>query len=195
MIKSSKGAIAGLTVLLTAFAPAAQAAPVYSEYLRFQGTDTYFDFAVNTSIDVPAHPDGSYYDTFWVYYLGGSLTGDSDYFGFTASYPEGRSTYLRIADAAWIGVPWDWFGWNYENQNDFSIDTWGVGTHVALTTVPDDCGYYQSCMLASLTLSYRGASAPPPVVPLPAAAWLLVSALGLTGWLSRRSPNRMNTIR
>lgn len=179
------------------FAPAIQAAteylrfegaisPFYDEYasgydvaLGFQpGQSVYFDFEIDTDLDVGGYPDGSYQNYFAVNYLAGSVSGSAVTRGLTTMFPEGVTTWLYVTNTLRVGTSWDSLG----NPSDESIGTWVVGDAMQLMNY----SYFSEYSIGSLTLTYRGTTQPSAYVPIPAAAWLLVSGLGLLAAMARR---------
>ncbi len=167
-----------------------QAAP---EYLRFQGAvsrfygpysygygptlglvagqPVYFDFVVDTAANAPGRPDGSYQNYFQSSYLGGSVSTGFASYGLTSNFPEGTNTWLFAATTLYVGSPYQ-----FNNFGDASIATWVVGQDLKLMN-----NHYSisGSTIGDVQLTYRGANAPPAVVPLPATAWLFLSAVAL----------------
>jgi hypothetical protein len=142
------------------------------------GQNVYFDFKVDTALDVADIPDWSFLDNFAVTYLAGSRPGPAVTVGSTTSFPEGDTTSLFVGNSLHVGSSWSSLG----NPSDESIDTWVVGDALSLM----NNGYMHEHVIGNLTLTYRGATLPP-AIPIPATAWLLGSALiGLAG-VARRS--------
>jgi hypothetical protein len=169
-----------LVFALILAAPLAQAA---TEYLRFEGSSDpnfYFDFVIDISLEAPGYTDETWQDFFAAEYLGGSDGGAGITHGLTAFFPEGWSTYLYLPDSRIIGAPWDWLDSPY--PDDESIGTWDIGDSLRLM----EGGVFSENAIAGLRLTYRDASSPPAIVPIPATAWLFGSALGLLGWMRRK---------
>lgn len=199
-------------LLATVLALIAAPAPAAPEYLRFSGATgsgtgqfpydyrllgltanqpIYFDFFVDTAIDATSNPDMmQYFDNFHVEYLGGSVA--SDYrpnYGLNGAFPEGETTWLYITPTLFVGSifgPSTGFG-------DRSIGNWALGDEMALMHIY----YYPAYMytLGDLTLSYRGAVAPPAMVPAPAAAPLFATGLLLVARLARTRRARSSSQR
>ena len=167
-----------------------QAAP---EYLRFEGAvsqfygptsfgygptlglvagqPVYFDFVVDTAANAPGRPDTFYQNYFQSSYLGGAVATGFASYGLTSSFPEGINTWLFAANTLYVGSPY-----RFDNFGDASIATWVVGQDLKLM---NNAYYDRDSMIGDVQLTYRGATAPPAIVPLPATAWLLLSAVAL----------------
>lgn len=149
--------------------------PGYDAALGFvPGQSVYFDFQVDTSLDVTGNPDSDYQDKFSVIYLTGSLSGPNVTYGVTNSFPEGYNSELFITNSLRIGSSWD----SLANPSDESISTWNVGDTLSLM----NNSYFSEYIIGNFIMTYRGSSAPTAYAPVPAAIWLFDSGLlGLIG--------------
>lgn len=148
------------------------------------GQPVYFDFQVDTEMNVSNRPDGDVVDYFAVTYLRGSLARPKVTFGIIASFPEGRTSQLFIPDDLSVGISWDWLDW--QNPSDKSITTWNVGEAIALMNY----SYFDRYIIGDLTMSYR-AALPPPPIPIPPTVWLLIGGLGMMASITLRLQSRI----
>ncbi len=179
------------------------------EYLRFEGRvfdfapgsggydpeipitnrqTIYIDLLIDTNLDVPGRNDfGFFQDHFAVLSVEGSLQLDSDVFGTTSAFPEGRLTTITLTDTMYLGHKWAQINSlsSRDLDSDISISNWVVGTRVGLYNNGVLCREFgcndpffnvYSDRIGSLELTYRGASAPPEYVPIPTSIALLISA-------------------
>ena len=172
-----------------------------AEFLRFEGSissfysefdsgydasldfvpsqSVYFDFQIDTNLDVVGRPDSEFQDNFTVTYLGGSISGSTVTYGVTSSFPEGTTTWLFITDSLRVGTSWDGL---FPYPDDDSIDTWNVSNPIRLM----NNSYFDDNIIGNLSLTYRDSVAPPAIVPIPASLWLFVSGLSLFSFIRRK---------
>jgi hypothetical protein len=141
----------------------------------------YFDFQIDTDLDVASRPDNDYVDNFAVSYLEGAVGGSSVTYGTTSTFPEGWTTWLFVADSLRVGTSWSSLP-SDSYSLDLSIDTWDLGDSISLM----NNSYFSEHIIGSVTMTYRGSTLPPSVVPLPAASWLFISGLGLLSFANRK---------
>lgn len=152
-----------------------------ADYGLTEGQFIYFDLLVATELDDPQNPDTFIDDFFGAILLAGTEVGafqvDAAVIARTSIYPEGSETLFFDEQgglALGVVLPNDADTFGFEG----SIDFWEPGTDIDLfvTGLLNNQGVNTS--IAELQLVYRGTSLPPAVVPVPAAVWLFVSALG-----------------
>jgi hypothetical protein len=130
------------------------------------GQYVYFDFAVNTALDVPGYPDepsGSedfpyIADFFYADYLAGTIARSSGTYGANLAQLGGLGFHAELV------VP----GFYIANEDGGLIDSWTVGKRLGLFV------FTPEYPLGHLELTYRD-SDPPAPIPLPATGWLFLA--------------------
>lgn len=146
------------------------------EYLRFEGIifaiapgatpygfetadPVYFDFQIDTAEEASGQTDGGTFDYFAVTYLGGSVSlAPNETYGFVQTVMDGTLSEVFIDDFLSIGQTVE------DLPGNLGIDAWEPGEFHSLIYSPasgSDIGLVQ--------MTYRGATLPPAIVPLPAS--------------------------